>query len=59
MRNEEGGTLKRWIGYEHGINLGGWLSQCPPSVEHYDHFIQKSVNGMVWIMSVFRFLMNY
>ena len=41
MRNEEGGTLKRWIGYEHGINLGGWLSQCPPSVEHYDHFIQK------------------
>jgi len=33
--------LKRWIGYEHGINLGGWLSQCPPSVEHYDHFIQK------------------
>lgn len=41
MRNEEGGTLKRWIGYEHGINLGGWLSQCPLSVEHYDHFIQK------------------
>lgn len=33
--------MKRWIGYEHGINLGGWLSQCPPSVEHYDHFIQK------------------
>ena len=33
--------MKRWIGYEHGINLGGWLSQCPPSIEHYDHFIQK------------------
>lgn len=33
--------MKRWIGYEHGINLGGWLSQCPPDIDHYDHFIQK------------------
>ena len=33
--------MKRLIGYERGINLGGWLSQCTPSIEHYKTFIQE------------------
>ncbi len=31
--------MKRWTGFEHGINLGGWLSQCVHTKEHYDTFI--------------------
>lgn len=26
-------------GFMHGINLGGWLSQCKHTTEHYDSFI--------------------
>ena len=26
-------------GFKHGINLGGWLSQCNPTKDHYDSFI--------------------
>ena len=26
---------------EHGINLGGWLSQCCHEVEHYESFIKE------------------
>ena len=25
-----------------GINLGGWLSQCEPSIEHYETFIKEN-----------------
>lgn len=25
----------------HGVNLGGWLSQCSHSVEHYKSFISE------------------
>ncbi len=28
-------------GYSHGINLGGWLSQCDHTKERYDNFIHK------------------
>lgn len=31
--------MKKWKGYERGVNLGGWLSQCPHTREHYDSFI--------------------
>ena len=31
--------MKRWKGYEHGINLGGWLSQCNHTKDRYDNFI--------------------
>ncbi len=31
--------MKQWKGYEHGINFGGWLSQCVHTKEHYDSFI--------------------
>ena len=31
--------MKIFNGYMHGINLGGWFSQCDYSKERYDHFI--------------------
>ncbi len=33
--------MKIWKGYQKGVNLGGWLSQCPHTIEHYDSFIQE------------------
>ena len=33
--------MKRFEGFEHGINLGGWLSQCDYSKERYDKFITE------------------
>lgn len=32
--------MRHWPGYEHGINFGGWLSQCRHTEEHYDSFIK-------------------
>lgn len=31
--------MKKLDGFMHGINLGGWLSQCVHTKEHYDTFI--------------------
>lgn len=33
--------MKNFKGFEHGINLGGWLSQCDHSRERYDSFIKE------------------
>jgi len=33
--------MREFSGYEHGINLGGWLSQCVHTNEHYDSFITE------------------
>ena len=33
--------MKEWKGYKHGINLGGWLSQCDHTKERYDNFIKE------------------
>ncbi|MCR5641579.1 MAG: glycoside hydrolase family 5 protein [Lachnospiraceae bacterium] len=33
--------MKRLEGYMHGINLGGWLSQCDHTKERYDTFITE------------------
>ena len=33
--------MKRLEGWEHGINFGGWLSQCDHTKETYDNFIKK------------------
>ena len=33
--------MKKWSGFEHGINLGGWLSQCDHTKERYDTFVTK------------------
>ena len=35
-------TMKKFEGYMHGINLGGWLSQCEKySEKHYSSFIKE------------------
>jgi len=31
--------MRSFIGYERGINIGGWFSQCEHSKHHYDSFI--------------------
>lgn len=33
--------MRKWIGYEKGVNLGGWLSQCDYSKEHLGNFIKE------------------
>ena len=33
--------MKIWTGYQKGINLGGWYSQCDYSQERYDTFITR------------------
>ena len=33
--------MKIFKGYQHGINLGGWFSQCDHTKERYDTFIHE------------------
>ena len=33
--------MKKFVGYQKGINLGGWFSQCPYLEAHYDSFITE------------------
>ena len=33
--------MKKMVGFEHGINLGGWLSQCDYSQDRLDNFITE------------------
>lgn len=33
--------MRRWKGYERGVNIGGWLSQGVHTREHYDSFIRE------------------
>ena len=33
--------MKIFTGYERGINLGGWLSQCEHTIAHYESFITE------------------
>lgn len=37
----EGLCMKKMEGFSHGINLGGWLSQCKYDKNHFDTFIQE------------------
>ena len=32
--------MKIWTGYQKGVNLGGWFSQCDYSEERFDSFIR-------------------
>lgn len=34
--------MSKLEGYKHGVNLGGWLSQCVHTNEHYDSFITEA-----------------
>ena len=33
--------MKRFEGYEKGVNLGGWFSQCDYTEERYQNFIRE------------------
>ena len=33
--------MKRFIGYEKGVNFGGWFSQCDYSKDRFDNFIKE------------------
>lgn len=33
--------LKEFKGYKHGVDLGGWLSQCNHTTERYETFIKE------------------
>ncbi|MBQ8305834.1 MAG: cellulase family glycosylhydrolase [Blautia sp.] len=33
--------MREWKGYKKGVNLGGWLSQCPHTEERYTEFIKE------------------
>ena len=33
--------MRIWAGYQKGVNLGGWFSQCDHSRERYDRFITE------------------
>lgn len=33
--------MRAWEGYMRGVNLGGWISQCPRERTHYDGFITE------------------
>ena len=34
--------MRSFVGYEKGINFGGWFSQCEHTKKHYDEFIGES-----------------
>lgn len=34
--------MKIWKGYVRGVDIGGWLSQCPHTIERYETFVNKS-----------------
>lgn len=31
--------MKQWIGFQKGVNIGGWFSQCKYDYEHFETFI--------------------
>lgn len=33
--------MKKWEGYVHGVDIGGWLSQCDHTIETYENFITE------------------
>lgn len=33
--------MQKWEGYQNGINIGGWLSQCVHTKEHYNSFVTE------------------
>lgn len=34
--------MEKWIGYQKGLNLGGWFSQCDYSEERFQSFITEA-----------------
>ena len=33
--------MREFKGYKHGVNLGGWFSQCDHSEKRYDYFVRR------------------
>ena len=53
--------MKRFDGFMHGVNLGGWYSQCNYSQERYDTFIvEKDIETISsWGMDHIRLPIDY
>ena len=53
--------MKTWEGYQKGVNLGGWLSQCDDTEETYSTFVVeediKTIKG--WGMDHIRLPFDY
>lgn len=53
--------MVNFTGYKKGVNLGGWLSQCCHTKEHYDSFITeediKKISG--WMVDHVRLPIDY
>ena len=53
--------MKTWEGYQKGVNLGGWLSQCDDTEETYSTFVVeediKTIKG--WGMDHVRLPFDY
>lgn len=53
--------MTEFTGYRKGVNLGGWLSQCCHTKEHYDSFITeediKVISG--WMTDHVRLPVDY
>jgi aryl-phospho-beta-D-glucosidase BglC (GH1 family) len=53
--------VKKWEGYQKGVNLGGWLSQCDDTEETYSSFIvEKDIETIAgWGMDHVRLPFDY
>ena len=53
--------MRDFVGYSHGVNLGGWLSQCDHTKERYDNFItEKDIETIKsWGMDHIRVPVDY
>ncbi|MBR3308257.1 MAG: cellulase family glycosylhydrolase [Lachnospiraceae bacterium] len=53
--------MKKFEGYMHGINLGGWLSQCDHTTDRYENFIKKEDIAVIkgWGMDHIRVPVDY
>ncbi len=36
------GFMREFKGFVHGVDLGGWYSQCDHTKERYDNFIAET-----------------
>ncbi len=53
--------VKAWKGFQHGVNLGGWVSQCNHTKERYDNFIREEDIGVIasWGLDHIRVPVDY
>lgn len=53
--------MKTWAGYQKGINLGGWYSQCDYSEDRFENYIKKEdvANVATWGIDHVRVPIDY